>query len=318
MTIFRPDVAIRLVRLPTVPLPALLALNNHPQVLAHMPFAREPFDMASCARWVADKDAQWSRHGYGPWGIFVDGVFAGWGGLQHEAGDADLALVLHPDFWGCGHAIYRRMRNWAFPEKGLDTLTLHLPVSRRKLAGLARLGFLPEGSVSFDGVTFSRYRLYRDQIVLSAAVRLLPCRHAAHWEQVRRMRQQFFFDPARIDDPYHWSFTHANHRHFVLLSGVETVAYAHVQYWPDVRAALRIMVVEPAQRGQGLGRLMLQGLERYLRGESRVSLHLESSVAAVGFYLKQGYRAHPFGDPAGATSPDDVALAKSLSVAAPM
>lgn len=33
-------------------------------------------------------------------GFFVDGQFAGWGGLQQEDGDADLALVLHPDYWG--------------------------------------------------------------------------------------------------------------------------------------------------------------------------------------------------------------------------
>jgi hypothetical protein len=36
---------------------------------------------------------------HGPWAFIVDGKFAGWGGLQPEEGDADLELVLHPDYW---------------------------------------------------------------------------------------------------------------------------------------------------------------------------------------------------------------------------
>ena len=42
----------------------------------------------------------WDEHGYGPWAFIINGEFAGWGGLQPEQGEADFALVLHPDFWG--------------------------------------------------------------------------------------------------------------------------------------------------------------------------------------------------------------------------
>lgn len=51
------------------------------------------------------KGCQWQQYGYGPWAFEIDQQFAGWGGLQYEEGDADLALVLHPKFWGSGKEV---------------------------------------------------------------------------------------------------------------------------------------------------------------------------------------------------------------------
>lgn len=138
----------------------IIALNNNPDVLRQMPLGRPDFDERKCKAWVAQKEAQWALNGYGPWAFFVDGQFAGWGGLQQEDGDADLALVLHPDYWGLGRVIFDEIVRRAFQEMGLASITLLLPATRTRIKGILRLGFCLDAEVDIDGTPFSRYRLF--------------------------------------------------------------------------------------------------------------------------------------------------------------
>lgn len=137
----------------------IIALNNNPEVLRQMPLGRPDFDEAKCAAWVAQKESQWTLNGYGPWAFMVDRRFAGWGGLQLEGDDADLALVLHPDYWGLGKAIFDEIVRRAFQEMGLDSITLLLPTTRTRIKGILRLGFRHDAEVDVEGVRFVRYRL---------------------------------------------------------------------------------------------------------------------------------------------------------------
>ncbi|MCY1452140.1 hypothetical protein D9M71_690430 [compost metagenome] len=89
----------------------------------------------------------------------VDKKFAGWGGLQQTEGDADLALVLHPDYWGLGKAIYDEIVRRAFQEMGLESVTVLLAPTRTRIKGVLRVGFQPDGEVNVDGKRFVRYRL---------------------------------------------------------------------------------------------------------------------------------------------------------------
>ena len=70
---------------------------------------------------------QWQDHGYGPWAFLVDNKFAGWGGLQYEDGDADLALVLHPQYWGFSKKIFNEIIRRAFNEMGMESITILFP-----------------------------------------------------------------------------------------------------------------------------------------------------------------------------------------------
>ncbi|UVL63547.1 GNAT family N-acetyltransferase [Pseudomonas sp. B21-032] len=137
----------------------IIELNNNSRVLRHMPLGRPDFDEAKCAAWVAEKESQWQVNGYGPWAFLVNQKFAGWGGLQLTEGDADLALVLHPDYWGHGRAIFAEILRRAFEEIGLESVTVLLAPSRTRVKGMLRLGFQPDGEVCLDGVRFVRYRL---------------------------------------------------------------------------------------------------------------------------------------------------------------
>lgn len=157
------DPALSFVRLTAIPAADVAALLNEPRNARHMPLAGEPFTIDGAADWAAAKDAQWERNGFGPWAILLDGEFAGWGGFQAEPDGADLAVVLHPRFWGHGADVARRAIDVGFDELGLDAVLVALPYSRRPGRVLARWGFTEDGEAVFDGVRFRRYRLLRDQ-----------------------------------------------------------------------------------------------------------------------------------------------------------
>jgi hypothetical protein len=90
----------------------------------------------------------------------VEGKFAGWGGLQPEGDEVDLTLVLHPDYWGHGEAIYRKIIAEGFERMQFESVIALLPLSRRRDRTLMRLGFVPEGEVELHGERFRQYRLY--------------------------------------------------------------------------------------------------------------------------------------------------------------
>jgi RimJ/RimL family protein N-acetyltransferase len=147
-------------RLSEIDCAEIVALNTHPLVRRHMPLSDADFGEKECLEWVAGKEKQWEQHGYGPWAFLVDGKFAGWGGLQYENGDADLGLVLHPDYWGAGKLIYEAIIARAFGEMGFESVTVLLPPTRTRVKGILRLGFQLDGEVELYGERFIRYRLH--------------------------------------------------------------------------------------------------------------------------------------------------------------
>lgn len=151
---------LELVRLTEVPLTAVVELLNEPRNTRHMPLSGT-FNEQSTADWVAAKDAQWEQNGYGPWGVLVNGQFAGWGGFQREDNGADFGLVLLPAFRGYGADITRAALARGFDEFGLDAVIIALPFTRSSERVVARFGFRPDGEVSYGGAQFRQYRLTR-------------------------------------------------------------------------------------------------------------------------------------------------------------
>lgn len=152
---------IAFVRLTEIPIREVLALLNEPRNARHMPLAGV-FEQEAAEDWVRAKDAQWAEHGFGPWAVLVDGTFAGWGGFEAEGETVDFALVLHPTHWGCGADIAEVALNTGFDELGLEVVTIALPFTRSPTRVVARLGFVPDGEVTYGGASFRRYRLTRE------------------------------------------------------------------------------------------------------------------------------------------------------------
>lgn len=131
------------------------------------------------------------------------------------------------------------------------------------------------------------------------------------WAVVRDLRQQYFFKSK--EDPYTWTFKHKDHIHFVFYKNAEIVGYAHLQIWPEHRAALRIIVIDERHRNLGLGSQFLKLCERWLDHQGFKKLLVQSSPEAYKFYCSHGYIQMPFNDPDGyETDSQDIEIGKFL------
>lgn len=149
-------------RLSKISIVDIIELNTNDRVLKQMPLANGTiFDEKKCIAWVNEKEKQWTEYGYGPWAFTIDGKFIGWGGLQYEDGDADLALVLHPQYWGVGKQVFNEIIKRAFNEMGFESITILLPPTRKKLKAIYSLGFELDGEVTLSNEHFIRYRLHK-------------------------------------------------------------------------------------------------------------------------------------------------------------
>ncbi|SFS69702.1 GNAT family N-acetyltransferase [Lutibacter maritimus] len=137
----------------------IIDLMNSPLVRRQMPLLSYDFDESICDQFIEAKERIWNEYGYGPWAFIVKGQFAGWGGLQPENGDVDLAIVLHPDYWGLGKIIYTQIINKAFNEMSLTSITVLFPTSRTRIKGLLKIGFEKETEVIIGNQQFIRYRI---------------------------------------------------------------------------------------------------------------------------------------------------------------
>lgn len=138
---------------------SIIELMNNPLVRRQMPLLSYEFDQSICDQFIKAKEKLWTEYGYGPWAFIVNGNFAGWGGLQPEQEEADLAIVLHPNYWGIGKVIYDKIMKKAFGEMGLKSVTVLFPPSRTRINGLIRLGFKMDGELEIGNTSFIRFRI---------------------------------------------------------------------------------------------------------------------------------------------------------------
>lgn len=110
-------------------------------------------------------------------------------------------------------------------------------------------------------------------------------------------RQKHFFDRLNIQDPYAWALDQKDHLHWLLYDGGEVIGYAHVQMWPDHRAALRIIVIDEQNRGSGMGKYLMDHCEQELKQRGVTLFQTEASPNAYLFYKKLGYIDMPFNNP---------------------
>ena len=143
--------------------------------------------------------------------------------------------------------------------------------------------------------------------------RFVLCTHHSEWAAAKHFRNTYFFGPHGIEDPYTWTFKHEKHAHLVLYQGTEIIGYAHIQFWPDQRAAIRIIAIDENKRNQDSGSKFLALIEKWLKSFGVKSIHAESRQSSLRFYLKNGYTNMPFDDPENHESdPNDVPVGKLL------
>ena len=125
-------------------------------------------------------------------------------GPQSESGETELALVLHPDYWGLGEAIYRKIIAEGFEQMRFESVIVLLPTSRRRDRVFDALGFCVRGRgrplrraissispVRADGLTFP-VTLFTNSIGI-----------ATFWISIKCEKYCQMQNTTRGSDPYH-------------------------------------------------------------------------------------------------------------------
>jgi GrpB-like predicted nucleotidyltransferase (UPF0157 family)/GNAT superfamily N-acetyltransferase len=200
-----------------------------------------------------------------------------------------------------------------------DYLSSH-PEAVKEYAALKSALLIQESSHEKKNAYATGYNLGKDDFIGNVlkksgydGIRMHHCVHYNELEKAKHFRQKYFFGRHNIQDPYLWTFEHPNHVHLILHKGVEIVGYAHLQKWPEARAAMRIIVIDEPFRNKGLGAHFLSLCEKWLKSQGFHILQIESNPEAIAFYRQHGYVDMPFNDPDGHQGgPEDIPLGKPL------
>lgn len=115
----------------------LLSILNKDKVRKHL-VSHNKFNEESLENWVSDKVAVDLTKGCKVRGIRVDGLVAGWCGIQFENESYELAIVLGEEHWGVGIGVFKDMMVWA-SELGHSHVVLHLFNTRPEYKFLLRM-----------------------------------------------------------------------------------------------------------------------------------------------------------------------------------
>jgi RimJ/RimL family protein N-acetyltransferase len=149
----------------------LVAMNADPRVMEFFP--------STSSR--EDTEGVWSRihdhfetHGFGPWAIEVDGIFAGWLGLMSPRFEAhftpcvEVLYRLRTEFWGRGLATEgaRAVLRYGFERLNLgEIVAFTVPSNTRSRRVMEKIGLTLSGDFDHpliaEGHPMRRHVLYR-------------------------------------------------------------------------------------------------------------------------------------------------------------
>lgn len=95
------------------------------------------FDSVSIKEWMNGKIQSESIPGCRIRAVFIDGVLAGWCGIQPDDKGFEIAIVISKQFWGVGISIFKTLMCWA-KELGHKEIVLHLLETRPEYKFLKR------------------------------------------------------------------------------------------------------------------------------------------------------------------------------------
>lgn len=136
----------------------LLRIMNDERVRRHL-IGGERFTTESLEAWIEVKSRMDEDPSCRIRGVRVHGEYAGWCGIQREEdGTYGLGIILDPEYWGCGPAIFEDMVQWS-RELGHREVFVHLLDSRPVSRFLSKRMNADCETVLMLGRTFRRYRL---------------------------------------------------------------------------------------------------------------------------------------------------------------
>ena len=115
----------------------LMAVVNEDSLRAHL-ISHPYFDIKSIQTWIEDKIEIDAMRGCRVRVVSIDGVIAGWCGIQPDNNGFEIAIVISQKFWGSGIAIFKTLMIWA-NELGHTEVLFHLLDSRREYKALSKM-----------------------------------------------------------------------------------------------------------------------------------------------------------------------------------
>lgn len=89
-----------------------LAVVNEDMIRKHL-IEHPLFNSVSIKEWMDGKVKTDSLSGCRIRAVYIDGVLAGWCGIQPDDNGVELAIVISQAFWGAGISIFKTLINWA-------------------------------------------------------------------------------------------------------------------------------------------------------------------------------------------------------------
>jgi GrpB-like predicted nucleotidyltransferase (UPF0157 family) len=123
------------------------------------------------------------------------------------------------------------------------------PSGRDEYADLKRRLVQDESSSEKGNSVFTNYTLRKGDFIrdiLKEAgfnkLRMLKCNDETEWAAAKHVRDGYFLRNYGIEDPDTWSFHHQDHAHLVLYQGIKIIGYAHIEFFPNKSAVIRVIV----------------------------------------------------------------------------
>jgi len=132
---------------------------NDPRIAAHLPLLTHHWSVADARAFQAAKQQRWIEDGLGHWAIHEGDRYVGWGGFEKDGEAWDFGLVLTPEAFGLGRAVFLKALEFARHDERIEVISFLLAPSRRSLSALTRYGAVYVKEDDHAGQRFLRYEL---------------------------------------------------------------------------------------------------------------------------------------------------------------
>lgn len=151
---------IEFVNFNQVELADLLPVVNQSALRTHL-VDHDYFDLASIKQWMIAKAQTDSIAGCRVRVVNIDGVVAGWCGVQPHDSGFEIAIVISKEYWGFGISIFNSMMGWA-KELGHKEVVFHLLETRPEYKALKRIAIKVQKTKLLDR-SFTTYSISVDK-----------------------------------------------------------------------------------------------------------------------------------------------------------
>lgn len=115
----------------------LLKILNEDSLREHL-IDHPYFDNSNLQAWIEDKTAINEIQGCRIRAVYINGVLAGWCGIQPDDNGFELAIVISQRFWGSGISIFKTLMCWAKEFRHKEVL-FHLLDTRPEYKALKKI-----------------------------------------------------------------------------------------------------------------------------------------------------------------------------------